>query len=86
MFRQQAVEGRRQALASVKPGDSAEVRGLNGISPMLRRRLRDLGVAEGSVLTVLRLGPFGGPLTFECAGQHIGIRREEAGRMEVAPL
>jgi len=74
------------ALGHMKPGDTVKLHALHRASPLLRRRLRDLGVTEGSVLKVLRLGPFGGPLTFECVGQHIGIRRNEANRMEVAPL
>lgn len=77
---------RQLALGHMKPGDAVKLHALDNVSPLLRRRLRDLGVTEGSVLKVLRLGPFGGPLTFECVGQHIGIRRNEANRMEVAPL
>ncbi|WP_172198897.1 FeoA family protein [Saccharibacillus qingshengii] len=85
MYQRKISNSRCSALVHIKPGAFATVQALDAISPLLRRRLRDLGVAEGSRLKVLRLGPFGGPLTFECAGQHIGIRREDAGRMEVAP-
>ncbi|MEJ8306847.1 FeoA family protein [Saccharibacillus sacchari] len=73
-------------LGHMKPGATATLHALDSVSPLLRRRLRDLGVTEGSILKVLRRSPFGGPLTFECVGQHIGIRRGEANRMEVAPL
>ncbi len=86
MLHPQDSNGRRTVLASIKPGCSAAIGTLEEINPLLRRRLCDLGVAEGSLIKVLRLGPFGGPLTFECSGQHIGIRREEACRMEVLPL
>ncbi|MDO3408757.1 FeoA family protein [Saccharibacillus sp. CPCC 101409] len=71
-------------LADIRPGGAAVVTALHRIDPLLRRRLNDLGVAEGSRLTVRRFGPFGGPLTFECAGQLVGIRRFEASRLEVA--
>lgn len=86
MLHLQDSNSRRTVLAQIKPGGSAMLRALEDLNPLLRRRLRDLGVSEGSLLKVLRLGPMGGPLTFECSGQHIGIRREEAGRMEVLPL
>lgn len=86
MLHIQDSNGRRTVLAQIKPGSSATLGALEDLNPLLRRRLRDLGVSEGSLLKVLRLGPMGGPLTFECSGQHIGIRREEAKRMEVLPL
>ncbi|MNE47375.1 FeoA domain protein [compost metagenome] len=50
---------------------------------MLKRRLADLGVSEGSYVTIKRRCPLGGPIMLECCGQLLGIRKKEASQIEV---
>ncbi|MNI98565.1 FeoA domain protein [compost metagenome] len=50
---------------------------------MLKRRLADLGVAEGSSVSIKRRCPLGGPIMLECCGQLLGIRQKEAAQIEV---
>ncbi|MFB5675045.1 ferrous iron transport protein A [Paenibacillus terreus] len=47
------------------------------------RRLGDLGILEGSVVSITQRLPFGGPLTLETGGQYIAIRRKEALQIAV---
>ncbi len=56
------------------------------VSFMVRRRLSDLGVTEGSIVSVRKMLPFGGPCTIESNGQWIAIRRKEAQAVRVLAL
>ncbi|MEF2966936.1 FeoA family protein [Paenibacillus sp. M1] len=71
-------------LSGLKPGDSCSIRQFGGIDPILKRRLNDLGIAEGSHITVKRFCLWGGPVLLEFDGQLIGIRHREAAKIEVA--
>ncbi|MBA9084998.1 ferrous iron transport protein A [Fontibacillus solani] len=70
-------------LLGLKPGIAGSIRHFGAIDPMLKRRLADLGVAEGSNVTIKRRCPLGGPIMLECCGQLLGIRKKEAAQIEV---
>jgi ferrous iron transport protein A len=72
-------------LASLEPGQRAEVRAVDGGSP-IGRRLLDLGFRPGTPLRVIRRAPLGDPTTYELRGSRFCLRRAEAERVEVAPL
>ncbi|GIP22096.1 MULTISPECIES: FeoA family protein [Paenibacillus] len=42
------------------------------------RRLNDLGIMEGTLVSIKKRLPFGGPITLEAGNQWISIRRCEA--------
>ncbi|WP_435921907.1 FeoA family protein [Paenibacillus sp. DYY-L-2] len=71
-------------LLGLKPGKSAAISRFGNIDPILKRRLSDLGIAEGSRITVKRYCLWGGPVLLECDGQLLGIRQKEAAQIEVA--
>ncbi|WP_239004744.1 FeoA family protein [Paenibacillus tepidiphilus] len=71
------------SLLHLKPGSSCSISKIEGMNPILRRRLADLGVSEGVVVRLKGKGPFLGPITLECNGQLFAIRRKEASRIEV---
>lgn len=73
-------------LADIKPGKKAKIVSIENVNKLVRRRLIDLGIMEGSVVHLKNSLPFGGPYTFEADGQSIGIRRREASMIEVANL
>lgn len=70
-------------LAELKPGKHAIIIDLSKIDRVIRRRLLDLGVTEGESVCCKRFLPFGGPCMFEVHGQSIGIRRRDAGNIDV---
>ncbi|MED4955212.1 FeoA family protein [Paenibacillus sp. FSL R5-0527] len=77
------METCRFCLLRLKPGASARVADFGKMDPILKRRLADLGIREGSRITVKRYCLLGGPVTLECGGQLLGIRQKEAANIEV---
>ncbi|AKF93183.1 FeoA family protein [Brevibacillus laterosporus] len=70
-------------LADVKAGISARIVDITQVSALVRRRLVDLDIMEGTVVRIKKILPFGGPYTLEAGGQIIGIRRNEAKQIKV---
>lgn len=70
-------------LAALKAGDRAVIKDISGANSLVRRRLLDLGITEGATVSVKCMMPFGGPIMLESCGQCVGIRRNEAWRIEV---
>ncbi|MFB6465201.1 ferrous iron transport protein A [Cytobacillus sp. Hz8] len=73
-------------LSQLKKGVKARIKNISEIDALVRRRLLDLGITEGSEVCVKCAMPFGGPFMIESYGQCIGIRRKEASRIEVEKL
>jgi ferrous iron transport protein A len=71
------------SLLHLQPGSMGSIHSIEGMDPVLRRRLADLGVSEGVIISLKGKGPFLGPLTLECNGQLFAIRRKEASKIEV---
>ncbi|CAM4478288.1 FeoA family protein [Paenibacillus typhae] len=71
------------SLLHLQPGSTGSIYRIEGMNPILRRRLADLGVSEGVKISLKGKGPFMGPITLECNGQLFAIRRKEASRIEV---
>lgn len=74
-----------QTLADVREGAVVTIADLSQTDAVLRRRLNDMGIAEGSRVRLCRSLPFGGPLMIECDELCIGLRRCEAPRIAVRP-
>ena len=49
----------------------------------LRRRLRDLGLIEGTLLSCLGHSPLGDPSAYAVRGAAIALRREDSGRIMI---
>lgn len=71
------------SLLKLQPGSTGLIHKIEGMNPILRRRLADLGVSEGATIGLKGKGPLLGPITLECNGQLFAIRRKEASRIEV---
>ncbi|MGG6312500.1 FeoA family protein [Paenibacillus macerans] len=74
----------RCCLLGLKPGTECSITQIGNMDPILKRRLADLGILEGTSITVKRYCLWGGPVTLECGGQLLGIRQKEAAHIEVA--
>ncbi len=70
-------------LGEMKKGEKALIKSISGADRFVRRRLLDLGIAEGAEVCIKCVLPFGGPVMLESCGQCVGIRRREAFRIEV---
>jgi ferrous iron transport protein A len=51
-----------------------------------RRRLLELGVVRGEVITLVRAAPLGDPLEYLVKGYHLSLRRREAAGITVEAL
>ncbi|WP_053365430.1 FeoA family protein [Bacillus sp. FJAT-27245] len=70
-------------LAQLKAGEKATIKDISTVDKLVRRRLLDLGITEGSEVCIKCVLPFGGPIMIESCGQCIGIRRKEAKCIEL---
>ncbi len=72
-------------LSRLAPGQCAEIRAVDGTSP-IGRRLLELGFRPGTQLRVIRRAPLGDPTSYELRGSRFCLRRAEAERIAVAPI
>lgn len=70
-------------LGYLKTGEKGKIMDISGADTLVRRRLLDLGITDGSEVSIKCIMPFGGPYMVESCGQCIGIRRKEACRIRV---
>ncbi|WP_419883293.1 FeoA family protein [Peribacillus sp. B-H-3] len=70
-------------LTGLKAGEKAVVFSMVKTNQLVRRRLLDLGICEGSEVCLRCIMPFGGPYMIECNGQSVAIRRRDANEIEV---
>jgi ferrous iron transport protein A len=73
-------------LAQLKTGEKGIISNISKADALVRRRLLDLGITEGSEVCIKCIMPFGGPYMLEYCGQCVGIRRKEAIQIEVERL
>lgn len=72
-------------LGSLTPGDVAEVVRVDG-ADALAHRLEAHGLWPGTVVSVVRRAPLGGPLQLRLRGFRLALRQSEAQRVLVRPL
>lgn len=73
---------RVKTLRDMGPGDRGVVLGWPGGDPPVR--LMEMGLLEGTEFEVVRLAPLGDPINIRIRGYHLSLRKDEAGRIEVA--
>lgn len=74
--------GEYRSLGELCPGERGQVRALR-LSGSMRRRLRDLGLVEGTEVACLGVSPLGDPASYQVRGAVLALRREDSGRIEV---
>lgn len=70
-------------LANVKQGDTVTIKDLSKTDMLIKRRLLDLGIFEGTEVNVLSKMPFGGPIMIESNGNRIALRKVDLIKIEV---
>lgn len=73
---------RLDLLKKEQPARIVSVSGHGG----LRRRLLDLGLTPGTLITIRKVAPLGDPLVVSLRGFELSIRKSEASRIEVEVL
>ena len=69
-------------LKDVKVGKSAKVVKLHG-EGALRRRIMDMGITKGTVITVRKTAPLGDPIELHVRGYELSLRKSDAELIEV---
>jgi Fe2+ transport system protein A len=67
---------------SLKTGQSVEIQGFSG-PDLLRERLHEMGLRQGTQLEILGRAPFGGPLLIRFNTSFLALRNEEAACAQV---
>ena len=71
-----------KTLKDIKVGASAMVVRLHGEGPV-RRRIMDMGITKGVVVTLRKVAPLGDPMELTVRGYELSIRRADAEMIEV---
>ena len=66
-----------QTLYDLKIGESAEIKQIN-CNSNIKRRMMDLGIIDGTMITPILKSPAGNPRAYEVRGSIIAIRNEDA--------
>lgn len=69
-------------LAELKPGQSARITALEGQGPLVQR-LYEMGLLEGTQITLVRCAPLGDPLEIRVLGYGLSLRKAEAAWIKV---
>lgn len=69
-------------LSALADGQSGRISSVTLTGP-IRRRLRDLGMIEGTKIKCLQKGPSGDPIAFFVRGTAIAIRRKDASCIHI---
>ena len=64
-------------LSMLKPGDSGKITQIGSIGP-LKRRLMDMGVLVGEMVTVEKIAPLGDPIEVTIKSYKLSLRKKEA--------
>lgn len=67
----------KKTLKDMRPGESAKIVEINA-QGALKRRLMDMGLTRGSLVTFRKVAPLGDPIELTIRGYELTIRKNEA--------
>ena len=76
------TKARQKTLADLKPGESGVVTKLNSTGAS-RRRLMDLGILPGTLISAEFASPAGDPVAYQVRGSLIALRAIQAHEIEI---
>ena len=69
-------------LSDLLPGEKGIVKKVSGTS-MIKRRIIDMGVVNGTVVEVQKFAPLGDPMEVKVKGFNLSLRKNEAEMVEL---
>lgn len=69
-------------LNSVKPNQSGKIVKIDA-SGAIKRRMLDMGLVKGCVVTMNKVAPLGDPIEVSVKGYHLTLRKDEAKLIEL---
>ena len=71
-----------KTLRDVKVGQTARVVKLHG-EGAVRRRIMDMGITKGVLITVCKVAPLGDPMEISVRGYQLSLRKADAQMIEI---
>ncbi|MCD6399486.1 DtxR family transcriptional regulator [candidate division WOR-3 bacterium] len=81
-FPEECEKERAMNLSIIKPGQSAKIKKIDA-DTNLKRRLLDMGVIPGDIVSVVKVAPLGDPIDIKIKNYHLSLRKEEAEKIIV---
>ncbi len=75
----------QQTLNHLAPGTNGVITHVGSRRGPARRRLIDMGLTPGTLITVRKIAPFGDPIEVNLRGYELSLRREDASQILVRP-
>jgi ferrous iron transport protein A len=72
-------------LKEAKVGQTVKVTRLTGAGPV-KRRIMDMGITKGQLITVRRVAPLGDPMEVTVRGYELSVRKADCEMIEVELL
>lgn len=69
-------------LDQITPGQSGIIRNISG-EGLLRRRLLDMGLTPGTIITVRKVAPMGDPMELSLRGYVLTLRRQDGAMIDL---
>lgn len=76
------MKSRMKTLNDLKIGESAKVVKLHG-EGATKRRIMDMGITKGAMVTVRKVAPLGDPIELNVRGYELSVRKADAQNIEV---
>ena len=73
------------SLKGIKPGETVKVTKLLG-EGSLKKRIMDMGITKGCVVTVRKVAPLGDPIEINVRGYELSLRKSEAENILVEKI
>lgn len=73
-------------LSELKKGEKGKVISVHNSSPLLRRRMLDMGITKGVIITIKKIAPFSDPIDVELRGYELCLRKSDLDGIEVMKL
>ena len=70
----------------LKKGERAEVITVSIENSFLKRRMLDMGITKGVIVSVKKIAPFGDPIDIELRGYELCLRKNDLSNIEVNKL
>ena len=74
-----------RTLEDIRPGQSGIIAGVGNEKGAVKRRLVDMGLTPGTLVTVKKVAPFGDPLEVNLRGYELSLRKADAAQIEMLP-
>lgn len=66
-------------------GQTVKVLKLTGAGPV-KRRIMDMGITKGQIITVVRVAPLGDPIEVTVRGYGLSVRKADCEMVQVEPV